>query len=166
MEKLGAQAIAARGMADAGEGNMIGDFDAWQADHLWPGVSSIFGTQSIEMNVANGASRLEKLPNGTVNKASSPSPTTLAVVEEVRQLTEGEDRPKYHMEAQLPEGVTYEVGDYLDVYPRNSQKDIERLVTVMKRLNHDEKSPLVSVLSLDHELNQPTSIKVSVHPRL
>ena len=141
--------MAARGVADAGEGNMVGDFDAWQADHLWPGVTSIFGAQSID--------------NGTVDRASSPGPhssTILATVKGATQLTQNEDRPKYSMEIQLPEGTTYDIGDYLDVYPENNQTDVQRLLDVVRRMGHDDKTPLVSALCSGHELNQPASLNV------
>lgn len=146
MKEKRARPLAVRGLADAGEGNMIGDFDTWQADHLWPGLAKIYGKG---MSVNGLRERDNQLSFGQV-----------ATVNEVRALTTDEDRPKYHIDVELPEGTTYEVGDYLDVYPRNSPKDVDRLT---KALRLDTTDPLITVLS-NRELNQPASLKVCPGP--
>lgn len=156
MRELGAHSVAIRGVADAGDGNIFGDFDTWLADQLWPGMERIYGAQVMDNAVDSVIEAISELTGTT----TSVKGQIQARVKEVRALTREEDRPKYHVELDLPEGTTYEVGDYLEVYPRNSEHDIEKLQQMLKMQGYDEPEHLASVIGSKHELNQPASAKV------
>ncbi|KAI0023652.1 P450 family fatty acid hydroxylase [Xylariomycetidae sp. FL0641] len=146
MDKAGADAVAPRGAADAGEGDILGDFDAWQADHFWPGIDQTYGTTKADPAMLTAIE-----PVGVQGVE--------AQVEEVKALTSGEPRPKFSMTVKLPEGVAYEVGDYLEVYPRNSTADIKKLAIVLISQGVEIGDALFSSLASGYELGQPASQK-------
>lgn len=148
--------LTRRGVADVTEGNVIGDFDAWMQDSLWPSVSKAFSTAAVE---ATTESITSLLYNSTSAPDNHPNAIEAQVVE-VRTLTELEDRPKYHMEIKLPAGETYEIGDYLEVYPHNTKEDMDNLLQVMQIQGYDLADPLVSMMHSRLELHQPASTKV------
>lgn len=136
------------------EGNVIGDFDTWLQDCLWPGVSKQFSTDTIDATTEALTSLLH-IPT------SYEHPNAIeAQVVDVQALTEGEPRPKYHMEVKLSTGASYEVGDYLEVYPNNTKEDMDSLLEVMRVLGYDVSDPLISTMHSRLELHQPASSKV------
>lgn len=156
MEGRGATALTQRGVADVTEGNITGDFDTWMQDSLWPGVSKAFSTATVDATTESLTSLLH-IPSS----ASDKHPDAIkAQVVEVRALTELEDRPKYHMEIRLPAGASYEVGDYLEVYPHNTKEDMDSLLQVLRIQGHDLPEPLISIMHSRLELHQPASSKV------
>lgn len=159
MEERGATVLTKRGLADVAEGNVTGDFDTWMQDSLWPSVSMTFSTATVNATMEDLTSLLQH-PASDLEK----HPDTLeARVLEVKVLTELEDRPKYHMEIELPAGATYEVGDYLEVYPRNTEEDMESLLQVMRIHGYDVSDPLISMIHSRLELHQAASAKVRRH---
>lgn len=162
MKNAKATPLGTRGVADAGEGNMLGDFDTWLADHLWPGITEFYGTQTMNANIANTAtkSKQQLAVGADAARLGALHGQMQAKVREVQALTTGEDRPKYHIEIDLPEDFVYDVGDYLDVYPRNSPQDVKRLLDALKPRGYDETDSFVTIVSSRHELNQPASSKV------
>ncbi|CAJ2500259.1 Uu.00g031120.m01.CDS01 [Anthostomella pinea] len=161
LKELGAQAVADRGQVDAGEGNIFADFDTWQTDHLWPGIANIHGNQWVHDGLLDTVDT-EPLDNNYQNPNSGGSdlPSVMDVeVEEIKALTAEETRPKFWAKLKLPKGAGYDVGDYLQVYPRNSVQDIERLKHALKKQGHDETDPVVSKISSHHELSLPASSK-------
>ena len=107
------------------EGNVTGDFDTWMQDSLWPAVSRTFPTGMVDAVTETLVSQLD-LP-----ASYEHTDAIEAGVVEVKALTELEDRPKYHMEIKLPTGAAYEVGDYLEVYPHNTEEDMDSQLQVM-----------------------------------
>lgn len=160
MEERGATAITHRGVADVAEGNVIGDFDTWMQDSLWPGVSKTFPTATVNATTEDLTSMLH-MPG------SDEHPDAVkAQVVEVRAMTGQEDRPKYHMEIKLPTGAAYNVGDYLEVYPHNTKEDMDSLLHIIQIQGAGISDVLVSTMHSSLELHQPATIKVSMpaHP--
>lgn len=154
MKDRGATALTSRGVTDVTEGNVIGDFDTWLQDCLWPAVSRKSSTDTIDA-ITEALTTLLHVPT------SNEHPNAMeAQVVDVKALTEGEPRPKYHMEVKLPTGTSYEVGDYLEVYPNNTKEDIGNLLEVMRILGYGVSDPLKSTMHPHHELHQPASSKV------
>lgn len=89
-----------------------------------------------------------------------------AKIIEVAALTASEDRPKYHMEIQIPENNRYNVGDYLEVYPKNSAQDLETLRDILRAQSHDLTDPLVFAIHARLELHQQANSKVDHTPLL
>lgn len=75
-------------------------------------------------------------------------------------MTAATDRPKYHMEIELPKDVTYNVGDYLEVYPENSEEDLKRLLQVFKIKDKEDADPIIMAIFTRLELNQPATANV------
>lgn len=133
MKARGASPICETGLTDVAEGDMFTDFEQWEDDVFWPGIEARYGT-------ASGATDGEDGPaSGSLDvQFSSPRSSTLrqdvkeATVLEERVLTAPGGSPKKHIEVQLPEGVTYKVGDYLAVLPINSKQTIDRVMRQFK----------------------------------
>lgn len=159
MQMKGAAALAPRGVADVTEGNILSDFDAWQADHLWPGISRVYATSTVSFT--KDLLDITQLP---AHAAKDNAHAFDAEVVRVKALTASEDRPKYHMELQIPGDIQYKVGDYLEVYPQNSTEDLESLKSVLRARGHDLADPLVSTVHNRLELRQQASSKVSFTP--
>ncbi|KAI9152174.1 P450 family fatty acid hydroxylase [Paramyrothecium foliicola] len=155
MTRRGASQLATRGQADAGEGDITGDFDTWQADHLWPAISDHYKIQVP----ASGLPPDSKISNAQPFAEEMFSGHAKAKVLDVKALTGNEDRPKYHMEIELPEGMKYQVGDYLEVVPRNSPYIVERFCRILKARSYNTTDPSAVTLQTWCELNQPASFK-------
>lgn len=127
LERAGGARFHARGEADAG-GDFFGGFDAWCED-LWTALGTAFGRDpagpapdaeiEVEVEVRHSA-RPEALRLGDLERGR--------VIEnrELVDMTSGLARSKRHIEIALPKGMTYRVGDYLAILPRNPQQDVER----------------------------------------
>lgn len=160
MQMKGAEALAPRGVADITEGNILADFDAWQADHLWPGISKAYAT-SVVGSTTKGLIDITQFP---AHIARDNAHAFDANIVEVAALTASEDRPKYHMEIELPETIQYKVGDYLKVHPQNSPEDLESLRDILRTQGHDLADPLVSAVHTRLELHQQASSKLRFVP--
>lgn len=160
MHMKGAEALAPRGVADVAEGNILSDFDTWQSDHLWPGISRAYATFTVE-STTKGLVDITQFPAHIAKDNAHAFDTKIV---EVTALTASEDRPKYHMEIQVPKNIQYKVGDYLEVYPKNSPKDLERLRDVLRAKGHDLADPLISAVHTRFELHQQASSKVNIGP--
>jgi cytochrome P450/NADPH-cytochrome P450 reductase len=143
LAKRGAQAIAPLGHADAVEGDIIGQFEAWQGDTLWPGISQAYGTTAVEGEEAGASAPLNVR---ILRPKTSPPKEKNAQVLGVQQLTHSPERPKYHMDIQLPAGAKYEAGDYIEVTPHNTAEDVDRAMRVLK-LHGDEALAIESTTS-------------------
>ncbi|PSS05126.1 P450 family fatty acid hydroxylase [Coniella lustricola] len=155
LRDCGAHCIASRGAADVSEGSVLSDFDAWQSEHLWPGIARIY---DVEENIdpEGGGFDINRfcsvLAQDSFNTFDAP-------VERVMALTESTDRPKYHMELQLPDNMDYQVGDYLELVPQNSVEDVECLMGVLGDRGHDLADPTIPVICSHLELRQQASAK-------
>lgn len=162
MQMKGASALAPRGVADVTEGNILADFDAWQADYLWPGISKAYAMSIIGTTTKD----LIDITQFPAHIAKDNAHAFDAKIVEVAALTASEDRPKYHMEIQIPETIQYKVGDYLEVYPKNSPEDLESLRDILRAQleGHHLAAPLVSAIHTWLELHQQASSKVNFVP--
>lgn len=158
MRDRGATALTQRGATDVTEGNVTGDFDAWMQDSLWPSVSKAFSTAKVSATTESLTSMLH------IPGSDEHADAVQASVLEIKAMTENEPRPKYHMEIKLPAGTTYDVGDYLEVYPQNTREDTDGLLQVMRSQGHDLSDPLISAMHSRLELHQPASSRVSKTP--
>lgn len=160
MQTKGAQAMAPRGVADVTEGNILSDFDTWQADRLWPGISKRYATSTVS-TITRDLIDITRFP---AHIARENVHAFDAKIVEVAALTASEDRPKYHLELQIPENIQYKVGDYLEVYPKNRHEDLESLRDVLRAQSHDLADPLIPTVHTRLELHQQASSQVSLIP--
>ncbi|SPO06415.1 probable bifunctional P-450:NADPH-P450 reductase [Cephalotrichum gorgonifer] len=153
LEGAGANRIVPAGLSDVSAGTTLTDFETWEDEGLWPALKEKYSVSAAGVG-AEGA----KQGAGMKVEVQSPRTSALrqdvedATVVEARTLSEG-GAEKRHIEIKLPEGTTYEAGDYLAVLPLNPEKTIHR---VMRRLEIPRDANL-SISSSGH-----TSLPVDV----
>jgi cytochrome P450/NADPH-cytochrome P450 reductase len=120
----GGRSVYTRGEGDA-RGDLDGEFENWFAK-LAPLATKEFG---IESNFARSAEdeplyRIEPVASTVVNAVvalGGASPMQVLANTELQNKVgaHASERSTRHIEVQLPEGLTYRVGDHLSVVPRN-----------------------------------------------
>ncbi|KAH6631258.1 cytochrome P450 [Chaetomium tenue] len=133
MKARGASPLCDIGLTDVAQGDMFTDFEQWEDDVFWPAVEAKYGA-------VDGTGETDEAANSDSLDVqfSSPRSSTLrqdvkeATVLEEMLLTSADTSPKKHIEVQLPDGVTYKVGDYLAVLPVNSKDSISRVMRQFK----------------------------------
>ncbi|KAK4548084.1 hypothetical protein LTR36_010804 [Oleoguttula mirabilis] len=121
LEKHGAKRIASRGSSNAADGNMFSDFDSWTEQTLWPAIAP---TSSGDRGVG---SALDMELSQQDRSSYLRQDVQHATVVDAKRLTAPEEPEKRHLEVQLPEGMTYEAGDYLAVLPFNPPESVARV---------------------------------------
>lgn len=118
--ELGGDRIAPIGLTNAAERDMFSDFETWEDTVFWPAVEAKYGateaTDHVGLEVEMTSERRTLLKH-EVKEGVVLAETALC----------GGEAPKRHIDIQLPEGMTYRVGDYLNVLPMNPKKNVERV---------------------------------------
>lgn len=156
MRDHGAKPMASRGVADVSEGSVLADFETWQSEELWPGIAKFYST----IMTINSQADVFDIDQFSKVLAKDKSHAFNAKVLQVLALTRSEDRLKYHMELELPENVQYQVGDYLELVPKNSVEDVEYLMGILKDHGCDLTDPIIPVMCSQLELRHSASAKV------
>ncbi|KAI1291550.1 cytochrome P450 [Xylaria venustula] len=131
MAKLGAKRIIAAQFVDAKE-DATGPWEDWRDELL------AFFTGGAQPVVAVGPELEVIVQKPEVADVLAGEQISTALVRENKQIASPEvGSAKNHMEIELPEGVTYEPGDYLAVLPTNPPDQIKR-VTTQFNLNMDD----------------------------
>ena len=112
----GATRIAGKGLSDVANNHVFDDFDRWQEDSLWPGITSAFGHRGETTAESHGL-EVEFHDSNRVNDLRQD--VSEAIVISTRLLTAPGVSEKRHLELQLPSNMTYTAGDYLAVLPIN-----------------------------------------------
>lgn len=124
LEKHGAERLVPLGLTNVAKQDPFLDFESWEDSTLWPALEDKYGVTKLN--------RAEDLLGLTV-EVSTPRACTLqqdvkeAIVTAARDLTAPNEPRKRHIELKLPEGMSYEVGDYLAVLPMNPLETINRV---------------------------------------
>lgn len=137
MGKSGASRIVPRGLTDAAKGNMLGDFEDWVEQVLWPSLDKQSPNGPIQENY-RPMFDVEVCP--PIHASSLREDVEVATVVEARKMTAPCEPAKHHLEIELPEHMTYECGDYLAVLPENSEDVVAR---IMKRFDIERDSTMV-----------------------
>lgn len=146
--------MAPLGLTDVSQGNVLGDFDAWLSDEFWPGVQMAFPFETSEHINQDPNELLQAIGDGSSN-------LHLKVLDIIELATE--EHQKYHMEIELPYGTTYRLGDYLEVYPRNSPEDLIELFDYSRTRSLGASDSLLHNIHGRLEFGQPASLKVREH---
>ncbi len=125
LSRAGAERLMERGEADA-RGDFFGDFDAWY-EPVWPTLEDEFDVtvEAVDDGPLYEIERLDAAADPLVDAHG----TRLATVLENRELVDMSSplgRSKRHVELELPDGLSYEVGDYLAVLPENDPERVAR----------------------------------------
>ena len=120
IEKQGGKRLAERGLTDAAHGDIFSSFDTWCDHTFWPSFAP--DTQ----NVQNTGASLE-VEMSTLNRSSYlRQDVQVGTVLDARRLTADGEPEKRHLNIKLPEGITYETGDYLAILPLNPRETVSR----------------------------------------
>jgi cytochrome P450 / NADPH-cytochrome P450 reductase len=126
----GARSVFGRGEGDA-RSDLDGQFEKWFAA-LGPAAAKEFGLASNITRSADDAPlyAIESVAPSAVNTivaAGGVSPMKVLLNSELQNKSGAHpsDRSTRHIEVQLPQGVSYRVGDHLSVVPRNDPALVE-----------------------------------------
>lgn len=128
LEEHGASRICDMGLANAAKGDMMGEFQTWEDQVLWPALKQKYSAGESGMGpspISQGVSvevfskRASQL-RSDVSEAKVISNTTIS--------GPGVSK-KNHIELQLPSDMTYRAGDYLAVLPLNPPETVHRVMT-------------------------------------
>ena len=134
MAAHGATRLTERGLTDV-RNDHIGQFEEW-AEELWDAISAELNVEHSD--VSTPALTLEEAADRSAHlNAAQPRGLNedylVGEVVETALLSASEDngpiRKKMHLEIQLPEGADFSTGDYLEVLPRNSRKQVDRALS-------------------------------------
>lgn len=144
LAEKGAARFSLRGEADA-SGDFEKQFEAWKSQ-MWTDAMKTFGLKlnenaEKERNTLNiqFVSGLAETPLAQSYEAAH------ATVSENRELQQaGSGRSTRHIEIELPEGIAYQEGDHLGVFPNNRKEMIDR---ILRRFHLNEKDQVIVTAS-------------------
>ena len=123
IEACGGKRIAPRGEANAANGDMFSEFEAWEDDVFWPSINKSYGGGESAPPEADAGLHIEV----SHTRASLRSDVSEAKVLSKKVLTaESAASQKMIIEIQLPTEQEYRTGDYLAVLPTNHKDNVSR----------------------------------------
>ncbi|MFW5438051.1 bifunctional cytochrome P450/NADPH--P450 reductase [Paenibacillus apiarius] len=117
-----------------GDGDVSGDFEteveSWR-DQLWPAVMGSLGLSVKEKEKGATPALSIEVVSGTVDAPLADTYNAhYAMILDNHELQKGGDgRSTRHIEIELPEGVSYQEGDHVGVFPLNRKELIERVLS-------------------------------------
>ena len=126
LQKHGGKRIADIGLADTAKGDMFSDFDVWADGSFWASIapsSSTTGPIQAELDVD-----ISSQDRGSYLRQDVKS----ATVVDTKMITAPGEPEKRHLEVNLPDGMTYQAGDYLAVLPLNPPENVSRVMRHFK----------------------------------
>ncbi|TVP89544.1 MAG: cytochrome P450, partial [Pseudomonadaceae bacterium] len=128
LQQAGAEALLPRAEADA-NADFFATFDGWYRG-LWPALAEACG---IEAAAQAPSISVQASTQSRCSALNQPH-MQLAQVLDNRELvasataTNAPDGRKRHVQLALPDGMTYQTGDYLTVLPSNPQAQVQRVL--------------------------------------
>jgi len=156
------------GKANAAVSDMFSDIESWEDGALWAGQKNSIGQAA---NATNGKAKQITITNPRAQALHQNAFQCVATG--VRKLTAPNVASKFHIEVQLPAGITYKPGDHLSVLPINPQPNVRRalahfhlardsVLSVSKtRQGGQEHLSAFDIFSSYVELAQPATRRVS-----
>ncbi|WP_125197011.1 cytochrome P450 [Corynebacterium bovis] len=133
----GAQRIDDAGAADV-RGDFEEDFNGWMTG-LWESVGEVLGVDIAVADVEQQRATVvlaEEAPEARLAEGPrAPSAFRTAIVRSNEVMNTGgagEIGVKRRIAFDLPEGMDYRLGDYLEVVPRNSARQVERALRLLR----------------------------------
>ncbi|KAJ1303518.1 hypothetical protein OPQ81_011703 [Rhizoctonia solani] len=156
LEKKGANRLLRLGEGDAGGNSFLESFNEWE-DSLW---DTLIKEYNVEIE---GGSIIPKVDvqfvGGPTDRATilRQPDSRLGMVVENRLLTAPGAPAKHHIEFELPDGMTYQAGDYLAILPLNPPEYVRRVLARFKISSEQE-----IILNAPGPTTLPTGRPVSV----
>ena len=126
----GAECLADIGLCDVQGGNPMADFEDWLDKSLSPKLKELAGS------AADGVQKdvdVEATISTGDRVATLHQDLQVGTVKDVKVLTaKGEQPEKRHMEIHLPDGHTYECGDYLAILPQSPEANVRAILAHFK----------------------------------
>ena len=152
MQQHGANLFLPRGEADAG-GDFFGDFEHW-SESLWNKITK------EETNKEDTSLTVEITSNRSQFLQQTPFQSALVTQNrELVNMNHPLGRSKRHLEIELPEGMTYETGDYLSILPSNPKRNVDR---VIRRYGLNEDTQIIINKNKSVNFHLPTGYPVSL----
>ncbi|CAE6442366.1 unnamed protein product [Rhizoctonia solani] len=130
LEQKGAKRLLERGEADAGGDEFSESFDEWERK-LWSVLSKEYNLEAKGADTKGVDIKFLGTPTDRAATLRQPD-SRLGLVVENRLLTSSNAPAKLHIEFELPEGMTYQAGDYLAILPLNPPEYIRRVLSRFK----------------------------------
>ncbi|KAB8262944.1 cytochrome P450 [Aspergillus pseudonomiae] len=121
-ERAGASRVAEIGLADAANGDIFTSFETWEDEILWPALAERYSVAADSMGKAAPVDATVSTPRLLTLRQDLQE----AIVVDAWDLSTGEESVKRHIEIRLPEGMSYQPGDYLAVLPVNPKENVHR----------------------------------------
>lgn len=125
LEAAGAERDTEIGVCDVSRENPIGVFETWMDNSFWP---SLQGT----LPSGQGDPQAKATVNAYISTGEQATTlrhdVQLTTVKRTTVVTAAEEPPKHQIEIELPEGTTYECGDYLAILPQNPEDNVRRMM--------------------------------------
>lgn len=149
----GGDRLAEIGLCDVQQGNPMADFEDWLDCSLSPKLKELSGSsadsQQADVDVEATISTGDRV-------ATLHQDLQVGTVKEVKILTaKGEQPEKRHMEVTLPEGQTYECGDYLAILPQSPEANVRAILAHFKM-------PLDATITLKSKVFAPLPLNTSL----
>ncbi|CUA74077.1 NADPH-ferrihemoprotein reductase [Rhizoctonia solani] len=130
LEQKGAKRLLERGEADAGGDKFTESFDEWE-EKLWVVLSKEYNIEAKESDKTSVDIKFLGAPTDRATTLRQPDSRLGSVIEN-RLLTAPNVSAKRHIEFELPEGMTYQAGDYLAILPLNPPEHTWRVLSRFK----------------------------------
>ncbi|KAJ1303594.1 hypothetical protein OPQ81_011777 [Rhizoctonia solani] len=130
LEQKGAKRLLERGEADAGGDGFSESFDEWE-EKFWTVLSKEYDVEAKGPQTTGVDIKFLGAPTDRAAALRQPD-SRLGLVVENRLLTAPNVPAKRHIEFELPEGMTYQAGDYLAILPLNPPEYIRRVLSRFK----------------------------------
>ncbi|KAB5590413.1 Cytochrome P450 family protein [Ceratobasidium theobromae] len=131
LEKKGARRLLELGEGDAGGGSFIESFNEWE-EALWEILSKEYHIETKGgSNIPSVSMELVGAPTDRAATLQQPD-SQLGIVVENRLLTTVGAPAKHHIEFELPEGMSYQTGNYLAILPTNPPEYVRRVLARFK----------------------------------
>ncbi|KAH7322064.1 cytochrome P450 [Rhizoctonia solani] len=130
LEQKGAKRLLERGEADAGGDKFSEGFDEWEKK-LWTVLSKEYNLEAKGADTTGVDIKFLGTPTDRAATLRQPD-SRLGLVVENRLLTAPNVPAKLHIEFELPEGMTYQAGDYLAILPLNPPEYVRRVLSRFK----------------------------------
>lgn len=158
LEKFGATRIFERGEANAA-GDFVGDFDIWR-ERVWKKFAS---PHKVAESKSAGVFDVEVVcgKRSDILKLSDVQFARVLKNESLVEMDGDKYSMKRHIEIQLPEGMSYVPGSYLQVLPTNGDETVDR---ALNYFGLDKDDSIVIKKTAGHVRAQfPTDTPVNAH---
>ncbi len=157
----GARRLSSRGEADTSE-DFENQLEEWQ-ERMWPDIMKAF---TLQGNEEKGRDTLTiQFVNGLLDvPLALEYDAVYAYVKENRELERADcGLSTRHVEITLPDGLTYQEGDYIGVLPRNSKENVNR---ILRRFGLNGNDHLILKANGRNTTHLPLDRPVSLHDLL